>query len=232
MIKLFADGANFDDMVRLASDPRISGLTTNPTLMLKAGVTDYKSFAQKVLAAIPDKPISFEVFADDHEEIVRQAQEISSWGNNVYVKIPVYYTNGTWTFTAISQLVDLGIKVNVTAVFTVDQVDWIRRAINSTKVPAYISIFAGRIADTGVDPVGIVKESLILCDRYPNIELIWASPRELLNVYQAEESGCHIITATPDILAKLSLVGKDLNNYSIETCQMFFNDGQKAGYKL
>jgi transaldolase len=230
-IKLFADGANLAGMLEMASNSHISGLTTNPTLMRKAGVTKYSEFAREVLNQIKDKPISFEVFSDDIHEMKIQAEKISSWGENVYVKIPVTTTKGMSTNEVVSHLVKIGIKVNVTAVMTVDQTKRISEVLN-TNVPSCISVFAGRIADTGQDPIELVSKCLDVIKTNPKIELIWASPRELLNIYQADKIGCHIITATNDILSKLTLIGKNLDDYSLETVKMFYDDAQKAGYSI
>lgn len=230
-IKIFADGALLEDMVSLAKEPFIKGLTTNPTLMRKAGVTDYAAFAKEVLAHIKDKPISFEVFSDDLREMEEQARTIASWGPNVYVKIPITNTRGESTFALIQKLTQSGVKVNVTALLTLEQVEHIRGAF-SYNVPGIVSVFAGRIADTGVDPIPVMQAAKRALAAYPNLELLWASPRELLNVYQAEYAGSDIITASPDILKKLSKVGYDHTQLSLETVQMFFEDGQKAGYSL
>jgi transaldolase len=230
-IKIFADGADLASMVALAGQPHIQGLTTNPTLMRQAGISDYKAFAADVLAAIPDKPISFEVFADDTVEIVRQARLIASWGENVYVKIPVMTTNGESTNPVVTKLSAEGVKLNVTALMTPVQVQSVAEAIESG-VPAIISVFAGRVADTGRDPVPLMTECVEVIDDHADIELIWASPRELLNIFQADAIGCDIITVTPDLLKKLELVGKDLGMFSLETVQMFHRDATAAGFEL
>ena len=230
-VKLFADGAEVESIRTLYANPLIKGFTTNPTLMRKAGVVDYKRFAHEVLAVVPDRPISFEVFADDHATMLQQAREIASWGPNVFVKIPVTNTQGESSSPVIQELAGAGVKVNVTAVMTTAQVSEVASVLVAG-VPANVSIFAGRIADTGRDPVPLVTEAVRMLERLPDAELIWASPRELLNVFQADEVGCHIITATPDILNKLALVGKDLNDYSLDTVKMFFEDGRRAGYQL
>jgi transaldolase len=230
-IKIFADGADLASMVALAGQPHIQGLTTNPTLMRQAGIRDYKAFAADVLAAIPDKPISFEVFADDTVEIVRQARLIASWGENVYVKIPVMTTNGESTSPVVTKLSAEGVKLNVTALMTPVQVQYVAEAIESG-VPAIISVFAGRVADTGRDPVPLMTECVEVLDDHNDIELIWASPRELLNIFQADAIGCDIITVTPDLLKKLELVGKDLGMFSLETVQMFHRDAIAAGFEL
>ncbi len=230
-IKLFADGADLKDMVALYKDPRIVGFTTNPTLMRKAGITDYQGFAREVLKAIPDRPVSFEVFADDNDDMERQARVIASWGANVNVKIPVTNTKGVSTAPIVRRLSKDGVVLNVTAIMTVAQVREVADAL-SPDTPAIVSVFAGRIADTGVDPI----PHMIACREElagrPKAELLWASPRELLNVFHAVEAGCHIITATPDILAKLALVGKDLNTYSLETVQMFHRDATQSGFTI
>jgi transaldolase len=212
-------------------NPLIRGFTTNPTLMRKAGVNDYRAFAWDILQAIPDRPISFEVFSDEFAEMERQALEISQWGQNVYVKIPITNTRGESCYGLVRRLADHGVKVNVTAMLTLDQVVHIPPALKNAS-SAYLSVFAGRIADTGRDPVPIMAAAVELLRPYPNIELIWASPRELLNIFQADAIGCHIITATHDILKKLELVGKDLQRYSLETVMMFYDDAQKAEYTL
>jgi transaldolase len=230
-IKLFADGAEKKAMLELYAKPYIKGFTTNPTLMRKAGISDYEAFASEILSCIPDYPISFEVFADDFAEMEAQANHIASWGENVYVKIPVTNTRREPSYELVRRLTMAGVKVNVTALLTLDQVRDVCEAL-SGGAPAYISVFAGRIADTGRDPVPMMAAAVSMLRRCPNAELIWASPRELLNVFQADAIGCHIITATPDILNKLSLVEKDLTEYSQETVQMFFEDARKVGYTL
>lgn len=230
-IKLFADGADLETMMSMANLDYIKGLTTNPTLMRKSGIVDYQAFSKKVLSKIQDKPISFEVFSDDFDEMKRQALEIASWAENVYVKIPVTNSAGESTYKVVEFLVKNQVKVNVTALLTVDQVRSVVEVLDPN-VPSYISVFAGRIADTGRDPIEIMKESLILMEKNAGSELIWASPRELLNIIQADEIGCHIITATSDVLNKLKLIGKDLTEYSLETVQMFRNDALVSGYKI
>lgn len=230
-IKLFADGADLDGMLEMYADPKIKGFTTNPTLMNKAGVADYEAFARELLSKIPDRPVSLEVFADDLPEMERQARKIASWGANVNVKIPVSTTTGESTAPIVKRLAIEGVVMNITAVFTHEQVKEIGAALDA-ETPAIVSVFAGRVADTGIDPVPHMAECLkILADR-PKAELLWASPRELLNVFQADACGCHIITATNDILKKLSLVGKDLTGYSRETVQMFRGDAVAAGYSI
>jgi transaldolase len=231
-IKIFADGAALPSMLESARDPRIAGFTTNPTLMRKAGLTDYTAFAKEVLAAIRDKPISFEVFADDFAEMKRQALLIATWGENVYVKIPVTNTKRESARALIKELAGAGVKLNVTAICTLEQVREVAQAL-AGGAPSVVSVFAGRIADTGRDPVPLMKEALGICraaDR--RIELLWASPRELLNIVQAAETGCDIITVTPDLLKKLELVDKDLGAFSLETVQMFYRDAQACGFKL
>jgi transaldolase len=230
-IKIFADGADLSSMVALSRLPHIKGLTTNPTLMRQAGVVDYKAFAADVLAAVPDKPISFEVFADDHTEITRQARMIASWADNVYVKVPVTTTDGTSSNPMISELSGEGVKLNVTALMTPHQVETVASALQPG-VPAIISVFAGRVADTGRDPVPLMEECVELLQHCQDIELIWASPRELLNIFQADAIGCDIITVTSDLLKKLELVGKDLDAFSLETVQMFHRDATAAGFQL
>jgi transaldolase len=230
-VKLFADGAEKKSMLALYADPLIQGFTTNPTLMRKANISDYQAFAREILSIITDRPISFEVFADDFDEMERQARLISAWGPNVYVKIPVTNTRQESSCPLINRLSHAGIKVNVTAMLTLEQVREVVCALEGG-APSNISIFAGRIADTGIDPVPLMAESVRILRRHPQMELIWASPRELLNVFQADAIGCHIITATPDILKKLSLVGKDLTEYSLETVQMFADDAARSGFAL
>ncbi len=230
-VKLFADGADAAGMRELYRNPLIRGFTTNPTLMRKAGVTDYRAFARDILQAIPDRSISFEVFSDEFAEMERQAMEISQWGPNVYVKIPITNTRGESSYGLIRRLADYGVKLNITAMLALDQVVHILPALENA-ASSYVSIFAGRIADTGRDPVPIMAAAVELLRPYPNVELIWASPRELLNVFQADAIGCHIITATHDILNKLELVRKDLLRFSLETVKMFHDDAQKAGYTL
>jgi transaldolase len=230
-IKIFADGADLSSMIDMASKPYIAGLTTNPTLMKKAGITDYVKFAKQVLKEINQKPISFEVFSDEIEEMKFQSEEIASWGDNVYVKIPITNTKGQSTCQVIEHLVQKGGKVNVTALMTSEQVSKVVSSLDP-KVPSCVSVFAGRIADTGRDPVQIMKESLQHLSLNQKSELIWASPRELLNVFQADQIGCHIITATNDILKKLDLIGINLEDYSLETVKMFYSDAKLAGFQI
>lgn len=230
-VRLFADGAEKKSMLELYADPRIQGFTTNPTLMRKANVGDYGAFARDILSVITDRPISFEVFADEFDEMERQARLISSWGPNVYVKIPVTNMKAEPSAPLINKLSHDGIKVNVTAILTLEQVREVVCALEGG-APSNVSVFAGRIADTGVDPVPMMAEAVRILGQHPQIELIWASPRELLNVFQADAIGCHIITATPDILKKLSLVGKDLAEYSLETVRMFGEDAARSGFSL
>ena len=229
--KIFADGADASGMLELYANPLVKGFTTNPTLMRKAGVTDYRVFAKDILRAIPDRPISFEVFSDDFAEMERQALEIAGWGSNVYVKIPVTNTKGQSSRDLVARLSGRGVKVNVTAMQTLDQVETICPAL-SNGAPSYVSVFAGRVADTGRDPVPLMAAAVHLLRHYSSVELIWASPRELLNIFQADAIGCHIITVTHDLLKRLPLVGKDLQVYSLETVRMFYDDAQKAGYSL
>ena len=230
-IKLFADGADLAGMKEMAANVNIAGFTTNPTLMRKAGITDYKAFALEVLKIVPDRPVSFEVFADEFSIMETQALEIASWGKNVNVKIPVTNTKGEFCGPLVKRLSDQGVQINITAVMTMDQVEKITAQL-SPNTPAIISIFAGRIADTGRDPVPIMARAVKVMKSKPKAELIWASPRELLNIFQADKVGCHIITATNDILKKLQLVGKDLNAYSLETVEMFYKDAQAAGFSI
>ncbi|MBF0552668.1 MAG: transaldolase [Deltaproteobacteria bacterium] len=230
-IKLFADGADKAGMLEMYPKPYIKGFTTNPTLMKKAGVSDYEAFASDILKSIPDRPISFEVFSDDFEEMERQAKQIAGWGDNVYVKIPVMNTETRSSVDLVRRLAEAGVKVNVTALMTLGQVRDMSNALAGGP-PAYISVFAGRIADSGRDPVPLMAAAVEMIAVNPNIELIWASPRELLNVFQADEIGCQVITVTNDILKKLDLVGKDLYEFSLDTVQMFRNDAVSAGYNL
>jgi transaldolase len=229
--KIFADGADLDGILRLASDPVIKGFTTNPTLMWKAGLTDYADFAQRLLEQITDLPISFEVFADDEDEMRRQARKIASWGPNVYVKIPVTTTAGESMAPLVRELSEDGVQVNVTALFTTAQVELITHAV-AEGAPSCVSVFAGRIADAGVDPVPIMARSVDILANAPRAELIWASPREVLNLVQADEVGCHIITMTHDLLPKVKSLGKDLEQFSLETVRMFHRDAVAAGFSL
>jgi len=231
-IKIFADGASLPSMLESAKDARIRGFTTNPTLMRKAGVSDYRAFAKELLAAIRHKPISFEVFADDFPEMRRQALDIATWGENVYVKIPITTTRRESSVGLVKELSHSGVKLNVTAICTLEQVSATAQALGGGS-PSVVSVFAGRIADTGRDPIPFMREALTLCraaDR--NIELLWASPREVLNIVQAAEVGCDIITVTQDLLKKMELLGKDLADFSLETVEMFFRDANSAGYVL
>lgn len=230
-VKIFADGADLAGMLALYRQPWIKGFTTNPTLMRQSGVADYRGFAREVLAAIPDRPISFEVFSDDLETMERQALEIAGWGENVYVKIPVTNTLGTSTASLAHKLSHSGVKVNVTALLPLEQVREVAHAI-AGGAPACVSVFAGRVADTGVDPVPHMTAALRELKAAPNAELIWASPRELLNIFQADAIGCHIITVTHDILKKLPLVSRDLHDYSLDTVKMFHGDAERAGFSL
>lgn len=230
-VKIFADGADKSGMVEMARNPIISGFTTNPTLMKKAGVKDYKSFALEVLAEIKDKPISFEVFSDDFVEMEGQALQIASWGKNVYVKIPITNTKGASAAPLIERLSKQGVKVNVTAMMTLHQVKEVVPGL--TKGPGgYVSVFAGRVADSGRDPVPAMREIVEYLKPYSSVELIWASPREVLNIIQADEIGCHIITVTNDLIKKMDLFGKDLDEYSLDTVKMFYNDAKSVGYNL
>ena len=230
-IKIFADGADKEGMLEMYSQPYIKGFTTNPTLMNKAGVSDYETFATDIIQAIPDRPISFEVFSDDFNEMERQALKISEWGENVYVKIPVTNTRGESSVELVGRLAGAGVKMNVTAMMSLSQVRDMAKVLAGGP-PAYLSVFAGRIADSGRDPVPVMAEAVEICKEYPNIELIWASPRELLNIFQADAIGCHIITVTNDVLKKLALIGKDLHEFSLDTVKMFRDDALQAGYTL
>jgi transaldolase len=231
VVKIFADGADLDAILALSQDQRISGFTTNPTLMWKAGLTDYADFARRLLERITAHPISFEVFADDADEMRRQAHKIAAWGTNVYVKIPVSTTGGESMAPLVRELSESGVQVNVTALFTTAQVELITEAVKDG-APSYISVFAGRIADAGIDPVPIMQRAVGIMVDAPRSELIWASPREILNVVQADQVGCHIITVTGDLLAKLGTLGKDLSQFSLETVQMFRRDAVAAGFTL
>lgn len=230
-IKIFADGADKTGMLEMYNKPYIKGFTTNPTLMRIAGIADYRQFAKSILQVIPDRPISFEVFSDEFAEMERQALEIARWGKNVYVKIPVTNTRQEPSDKIILKLAKAGVKLNVTALMTTDQVRAIAKCL-ANGPSSYISVFAGRVADTGRDPVPYMAAAVELLRSYPNIELIWASPRELLNIFQADSIGCHIITVTNDVLKKLDLIGKDLDEFSLDTVKMFRNDAIKAGYCL
>jgi transaldolase len=230
-VNLFADGADLQTMIEMAKKPFIKGLTTNPTLMRKAGINDYKLFAKEVITAIQNKPISFEVFSDETDEMISQGLKIASWGKNVNVKIPISNSVGQSTKSVIKELSAEGVAINVTALLTTDQVKTVVDSIDESS-NVFISIFAGRIADTGRDPIPLMKEALQIMNEKPKAKLIWASPRELLNVIQANDIGCHIITATPDILKKLELIGKDLSEYSLDTVRMFRGDALASGYKI
>ena len=230
-IKIFADGANLEGIARLAADPLISGFTTNPTLMRQSGVSDYARFAAEVLELVPDRPISFEVFSDDEDEMERQARIIASWGSNVYVKIPVTNTEGMSTAKLIRRLTDSGVKLNVTALLSLRQVHSVVDALAGTE-GAIVSVFAGRVGDTGHEPVPLMQAALQLLSPDPALEMLWASPREILNVVQADGIGCHIITVTHDLLKKLSGLGRDLDDLSLDTVKMFHQDALQAGFTL
>ena len=230
-VKIFADGADKAGMLEMNAKSYIKGLTTNPTLMRKAGINDYKAFAKEILVEIKDKSISFEVFSDDFNEMERQALEIASWGQNVYVKIPVTNSQGATSYGLIKKLAAQKVKMNVTALMTLTQVREVVASLDPN-VPSYVSVFAGRMADTGFDPVPMMAAAVEALKTAPAAELIWASPRELLNIFQADQIGCHIITVTHDILKKLSLVGYDLAAYSLDTVRMFYDDALTAGFKL
>jgi transaldolase len=230
-VKIFADGADRAGMLEMYRNPLVSGFTTNPTLMRRAGVKEYEAFARDILRSIPDRPISFEVFSDEFEEMEQQARRIASWGSNVYVKIPVTNTRGESSCPLIRALVHSGVKVNATALMPLAQVRQVGEAV-ADGAPCYVSVFAGRIADTGRDPLPLMAAAVELLRPYPNAELIWASPRELLNIFQADAIGCHIITVTNEVLRKLFLVGKDLGEYSLDTVKMFYEDARAAGFSL
>lgn len=230
-IKIFSDGADKDGIIQMYQKPFIRGFTTNPTLMHKAGILDYEAFVLDVLSIVNDLPFSFEVFSDDFDEMYAQAHKIASWGSNVYVKIPITNTKGESSYNLIKKLADEGVRQNVTAIMTLDQV---RKTVDalSSGPSAYVSVFAGRVADTGRDPVLMMKECVDILKPFSQLELIWASPRELLNIFQANDIGCHIITVTNDILKKLNLIEKDLHEYSLDTVKMFYNDAKKSGFTL
>ena len=230
-VKIFADGADLSGILSLYKNPLIKGFTTNPTLMRKAGINNYEEFARSLVKSIPDRPISFEVFADDFDEMIAQGRVIASWGSNVNVKIPVTTTKGSFTGPVVRTLASAGVVVNVTAITTEKQVERVAECL-APGVAAIVSVFAGRVADTGRDPIPVMKASLRALSNRPKAELLWASPRELLNIFQADEIGCHIITVSHDVLAKLSLVGKDLDEYSLETVQMFHRDATAAGFNI
>lgn len=230
-IKIFADGADLPSILALLDNPLIKGFTTNPTLMRAAGVVDYEVFAKELLNAVPDRPISFEVFSDDFDEMEAQARRIGSWGDEVYVKIPVTDTLGRTTAPLVTRLAADGLKLNVTALMTNAQVEQVLSCLEGGP-PAYISVFAGRIADAGIDPLPIMRDALAALAAEPQIELLWASPRELLNIVQADTIGCHVITVTHDLLKKLPLLGKDLDDFSLDTVRMFHRDAEAAGYRL
>ena len=230
-VKVFADGADRAGMVELAANPIIRGFTTNPTLMRAAGIADYEAFARDVLAAIPSLPVSFEVFADDFEEMERQAAKITTWGDNVYVKIPVTTTRGESSAELVRRLAGRGVKLNVTALLTLAQVETMNQALSSGP-SAFVSVFAGRIADTGRDPIPLMRRAVEILQPHPQLELIWASPREILNIFHADAIGCHIITVTHEALKKLPLIGRDLAEYSLDTVKMFHRDATSAGFTL
>jgi transaldolase len=230
-IQIFADGADIAGMLEMAGKPYIAGFTTNPTLMRKAGVVDYRAFAREIITAIPNRPLSFEVFSDEFAEMERQAYEIASWGDLVYVKVPVTNTRAEPSYRLIRRLSEAGVKLNVTALMTLEQVREVSDALAGGPA-SYISVFAGRVADTGRDPVPMMAAAVELMRPHPQQSLIWASPRELLNIFHADSIGCHVITVTNDILKKLDLIGKDLADYSLDTVKMFYRDAQQAGYAL
>ena len=230
-VKIFADGADKAGMLEMYQKPFVKGLTTNPTLMKKAGITDYRAFCKDILTSINDKPLSFEVFSDDFIEMERQALEIASWGDNVYVKIPITNTKRVASYDLVKKLTGQGVKVNVTAIMTLNQVQNVVAVLNPA-IPSYVSVFAGRVADTGVDPLPLMIQAVEELKKNKLAELIWASPREILNVVQANENGCHIITITNDLIKKLPLIGYDHEEFSLETVKMFYADAMSAGYSL
>jgi transaldolase len=230
-VKIFADGADKNGMIEMYNKSFIKGLTTNPTLMKRAGITNYESFAKDVLKTITDKPLSLEVFSDEFGEMKRQALKMATWGSNVYVKIPITNTKKESTCSLVKELSDNGVKLNITAIMTLEQVLDVVLSLNH-KVSSYISVFAGRIADTGIDPISIMSAAVEIAKMKPKTEVIWASPREILNIFHANQIGCQIITVTNDILRKLDLVGYDLESYSLDTVKMFFNDAKEAGFNI
>ncbi len=230
-IAIYADGADKGAMLDMYKNPWVKGFTTNPTLMAKSGITDYEAFARDMVKAIPDRPISFEVFSDDFAEMEAQALKINSWGKNVNVKIPITNTKKQYSYELIESLANKGVKINVTALFTLEQVRLSALALKNSPW-SIISVFSGRIADTGRDPVPMMADAVKLIGNAPNINLLWASPRELLNIFQADEIGVKIITVTNDVIKKLELVGKDMDEYSLETVKMFYNDAKKAGFSI
>jgi transaldolase len=230
-IKIFADGANVSEILELAQNPLIVGFTTNPTLMFRSGVVNYEAFAREILAQVQTLPVSFEVIADDVAEMARQARRLASWGENVFVKIPITNTRGESSTPLIKELAADGLQLNVTALTTTDQVRGVSEVLNP-EVPIFVSVFAGRIADTGVDPVPVMDQSLKILAPYPYAELLWASPREILNIVQAQSVGCHIITVTNDLLKKLAGIGRDLETVSLDTVKMFYNDAVQSGLSL
>ena len=230
-VRIFADGADKAGLLNLNANPLIKGMTTNPTLMRKAGIQNYESFARDILQSVTAKPISFEVFSDEFPEMKRQALKIAAWQKNVYVKIPITNTRGESSLPLVRELGKEGVQLNITAILTLEQVQGVADALNPA-VPSVVSVFAGRIADTGRDPVPLMAAALDVLRPHPGQQLLWASPREVLNVFQADAIGCHIITVTTDLLQKLALVGKDLTEYSLETVRMFHRDARQAGYTL
>jgi len=230
-VKIFADGAELDGIKTLAKNPVIKGFTTNPSLMRKAGAEDYETHARRIIATVPDRPLALEVFADEFDEMIEQGRILATWGKHVNVKIPVTNTKGVFTGPVISALAQSGVVVNVTAIMTVAQVEAVAKCL-APNVPAIISVFAGRIADTGVDPVPVMRDCLRALAERPKAELLWASPRELLNIFQADEVGCHIITVSHDVLAKMSTIGKNLDEYSLDTVKTFYRDAQAAGFQI
>jgi transaldolase len=230
-IKIFADGANMNDMLKIYKEGWVKGFTTNPTLMKQDGIKDYETFAKQILSEIKDLPVSFEVLSDDFKSMEREAKKIAFWGSNVVIKIPITDTKGESSLPLIKKLSNDGLSLNITAIMPLKQVEEVAEVLNP-KVKTIISIFAGRIADTGRDPSPIMRRAIEILKINPNAEVLWASPRELLNIFQAEEIGCHIITVLPEILKKLPLIGKDLTEYSLDTVKMFYNDANAAGYKI
>tara|TARA_X000000950_G_scaffold289543_1_gene415272 strand:- start:688 stop:1425 length:738 start_codon:yes stop_codon:yes gene_type:complete len=228
--KIFADGADLNSMIELNKLSYIKGLTTNPSLMRKAGIDDYEKFAKSVLQNVKEKSVSFEVFSDNHDEMYIQAKKISSWGNNAFAKIPICNTKKQYSYDLIKKLSDENVKLNITAIMTKDQIDGVYNSLNKD-TESFVSIFAGRIADTGVDPESIIKYAVDINENF-NSEIIWASTREVLNIFQCAKLGCDIITVTPELIGKLKNLGKNLEEYSIDTVKMFYNDAKSAGYEI
>jgi transaldolase len=230
-IQIYADGANKETMIKLYNSKQIKGFTTNPTLMKKAGIKDYEGFAKSVLEVIKDLPISFEVFSDEFPEMKAQAMKINAWGKNVNIKIPITNTKGESSLPLIKDLLSSGLKLNVTAIFTKEQIHGLHEVMTE-KDDVIVSVFAGRIADSGVDPIPLMRETVALFKNFPKAKVLWASPREVLNIYQAEECGCHVITVVDELISKLPLYKKDPAEFSLETVRMFYDDAKKAEFSI